>query len=295
MLPSEPHTGADAAVRTARRGGRCCPNRSPERTPPSEPHVRADAAVQTARRGGKRSLPRLVFSKLLPSNKIVSYRAKLPHAERKNKERSDNMKSMKRILLLMLTLAIALSLSACGIGGPEMPMEFTIDGHTVALGTTTTGEMAGWGWDVAFTGSQNEIREDAKYVACYYTVSKAEGSGNEFWVTVYVPFQKNVQGDYVDFSAEEKQSLTEGVVCRVSVRKDASRNFDISYNGANLQDITWAKAEEWGAKEDESAYPKTCEMDAAQGSLKFKKSYTDEEMGELTVTMNTNAFAKLQK
>ena len=205
------------------------------------------------------------------------------------------MKPVKCITLLSLALTIVLSLSACGPSGPDMPMEFTIDGHTVALGTTTTGEMAGWGWDVAFTGSQNEIREDAKYVACYYTISKADGSGNTFWVTVYVPFQKNISGDYVDFSSEETQSLTEGVVCRLNVRKDSAKNFDISYNGVNLQDITWAKAEEWGAKENEEKYPKTYEMDAAQGSLTFEKSYTDDEMGELTVTMDTNAFSKLQK
>lgn len=205
------------------------------------------------------------------------------------------MKPVTRIALLVLALLLASGLSACGFSKPDMPMEFTIDGHTVALGTTTTGEMADWGWDVAFTGSQNEIREDAKYVACYYTISKADGSGNSFWVTVYVPFQKNTSGNYVDLSAEEKQSLTEGVVCRVNVRKDASENFDISYNGVDIQDITWATAEEWGAKEVEDKYPKTCEMEAAQGSLKFEKSYTDDEMGELTVIMNTASFAKLQK
>ena len=84
-------------------------------------------------------------------------------------------------------------------------------------------------------------------------------------------------------------------MCRVDVRRDASQNFEITYNGVNLQDITWAKAGEWGAKENEDAYPKTYEMDAAQGSLKFNKSYTDDEMGELIVTMHSNAFAKLQK
>ena len=203
------------------------------------------------------------------------------------------MKAAKRIVLLVLALTLALAMSACS--GPDMPMEFTIDGHAVVLGKTTTGEMAGWGWEVAFTGSQNEIREDAKYVACYSEISKGEGSGNTFWATVYVPFQKNMSGSYVDFSAEEEQSLTEGVLCRVDVRKDASRNFDISYNGVNLQDITWDKAGEWGAKENGEKYPKTYELDAAQGSLVFEKSYTDEELGELTVTMNTNAFAKLQK
>jgi len=192
-------------------------------------------------------------------------------------------------------MALSLSLNSCAASGPDMPMELSIDGHTVALGKTTTAEMSSWGWDVAFTGSQREIREDSKYVACYYSISKAEDAGNEFSATVFVPFQKNIDGNYVDFSAEETQSQTEGVVCRVNVRKDSAENFDVSYNGVNLQDITWATAEEWGAKESEDTSRKTYEMAVAQGSLKFEESYTDDELGELAVSMNVGSFAKLQK
>jgi len=205
------------------------------------------------------------------------------------------MKLTKRVSLLVLALALVAGLTGCGASKPEMPMEVTFDDHTVVLGATTTGEMTEWGWDVAFTGSQNEIQEDAKYVACYYTISKGEGAGNEFWVTVYVPFQKNVDGRYVDFSAEEKMSLTEGVVCRVNARKSAAENFTVTYNGTNLQDMTWTTAEEWGAVEEEGASRKAYKIDAAQGAVTFEKSYTDDEMGELEVSMYTNAFDKLQK
>ena len=97
------------------------------------------------------------------------------------------MNLIKRATLLTLALVMALGLTACeGMGKPDMPMEITMDDHTVVLGKTTTGEMAGWGWELEFNGSQNEIREDAKYVACYYTIRKGEGSGNQFSVSVWV-------------------------------------------------------------------------------------------------------------
>ncbi len=205
------------------------------------------------------------------------------------------MSIIKRFTLLTLSLAMVLGLAACGASKPDMPMEIAIDGHDVVLGKTTTAEMAGWGWELDFTGSQNEIREDAKYVACYYTVNRPEGGC--FWVSVWVPFQKNISGKTVDFSEEEKMSKTEGVVCRVEVRKDASEEFDITYNGINYQDMTWANAEEWGAEKDESSpYITTYKMEVAQGSLKFEEGYTGgDEPGKFTVSMNTGAFSKLQK
>lgn len=210
------------------------------------------------------------------------------------------MKLLKRVTLLTLALALVLGLTACdaigGLGKPDMPMEFTIDGHTVALGQTTTADLAGYGWELDFTGTQNEIREDAKYVACYYSVNRPDGG--TFWVSVWVPFQKNMVGDRgVDFSEEEKMSKTEGVVCRVEVRKDASEEFEILYNGINYQDMTWANAEEWGAEKDEaSPYITTYKMEVAQGSLKFEEGHTGkDEPGKFTVSMNTGAFSKLQK
>ena len=205
------------------------------------------------------------------------------------------MKRFQHIILLTLSLALALGLTACGASGPDMPMQADIDGHTVVLGQTTTGDMAGWGWEINFTGSQNEIREDAEYVACHFRIDVAEGSGHEFWVSTYVPFQKNISGSYVDFSAEEAQSQTEGVVYRISLRKDAGDELDITYNGMDFQEILWATVEEWGAKKDEDAYPTTYNLDAAQGSFTFEKSYFNDELGEMALTMNTNAFSKLQK
>ena len=207
------------------------------------------------------------------------------------------MNIIKRVTLLTLALAMTLGLTACGPSGPDMPMEATVDGHTIVIGQTTTAEMAGWGWEVEFRSSQNEIRSDAKYVACYYHLKvDGGGAGKEFWADVYVPFQKNMVGDRVDLSKEEKESTTNGVVFRLTLRKSAADELDISYNGMDLQDVTWDTAAEWGATVNEDDYgSKDAELEAAQGSLNFKKSYTDPEVGELTLTMDTNSFAKLQK
>ena len=206
------------------------------------------------------------------------------------------MTLIKRAALISLSLALLLGLAACGASGPEMPMEVTVNGHTIVIGRTTTGEMAGWGGEVEFTGSQNEIRSDAKYVACHYNIKvDGGGAGREFWVSVYGPFQKNMDGSYVDLSAEEAESKPAGVVYRVSVRKSAGEKLSISYNGVDLQDVTWDAAAEWGAKVDEESYKKSAELAAAQGTLTFDQSYTDDEVNELTVVMDSNSFSKLQK
>lgn len=207
------------------------------------------------------------------------------------------MNIIKRITLMGLALAMTLGLTACSPSGPDMPMEATVNGHTIVIGQTTTAEMAGWGWEVEFRSSQNEIRSDAKYVACYYHLKiDGGGAGKEFWADVYVPFQKNMVGDRVDLSNEEKESTTNGVVFRLTLRKSAADELDISYNGMDLQDITWDTAAEWGAEVNEDDYGnKDAKLAAAQGTLEFEKSYTGPEMGELTLTMDTNSFSKLQK
>ena len=205
------------------------------------------------------------------------------------------MNSIKRIVLLALSLLLALGLTSCA-SGPDMPMEVTVNGKTIVIGQTTTGEMADWGWEVIFMNSQSEIRSDAKYAACHYHIKvDGGGAGKEFWVSVYVPFQKYMSGSYVDLSAEEAESKTAGVVYRVSVRKSAGAKLDISYNGMDLQDLTWDIAQEWGAKVDDESYYKSAELSAAAGTLEFEAaSGGDSEVNELTVVMNTNAFSRLQ-
>ena len=206
------------------------------------------------------------------------------------------MNTVKRITLLALSLLLVLGLTSCGASGPDMPMEAAVNGKTIVIGRTTTGEMAGWGWEVAFMSSQDTIASNARYVACHYNVKvDGGGAGREFWVSVYVPFQKNMDGSYVDLSAEEEESKTAGVVYRVSVRNSAGEKLSISYNGVDLQDITWDTAEEWGATVNEDDYGnKDAELAAAQGTLTFDQSHTDDEVNELTVVMDSNSFSKLQ-
>ena len=206
------------------------------------------------------------------------------------------MDLIKRVTLLALALLLVLGLTSCGASGPDMPMEVTVNGKTIVIGKTTTGEMADWGWEVDFMSSQSDIRKDAKYVACHYHIKvDGGGAGKEFWVSVYVPFQKNISGSTVDLSKEKAESKTAGVVYRVSVRKSAGKKLSISYNGMDLQDITWDTAEGWGAKVDEESYYKSAELSAAQGTLKFEQSAGEgDEVNELTVVMSTGAFSKLQ-
>ena len=206
------------------------------------------------------------------------------------------MNIVKRVILSALSLLLVLGLTSCGASGPDMPMEVTVNGKTIVLGQTTTGEMSGWGWEVAFMSSQDTIATNAKYVACHYHIKvDGGGAGKEFWVSVHVPFQKNMSGSYVDLSAEEKESKTAGVVYRVDVRKSAGEKLSISYNGMNLQDITWDTAAEWGAKVDDESYYKSAELTVSQGTLKFQQSAGEgDEVNELNVIMSTSAFSKLQ-
>ena len=207
------------------------------------------------------------------------------------------MSRIKRVVLLALSLLPALGLISCGASGPDMPMEFTVSGRTVVMGQTTTAEMSGWGWELAYMGSPGEILSNAEYASCDYHVRvDGGGSGREFWVSVYVPFQKNMEGDYVDLSAEVEESRTAGVVYRVNVRKSAGDKLNIIYNGMDLQDITWDTAAKWGAEvEEDGDRGKMAELDAAEGVLTFGKSYTSDRMNELTVTMSDSAFSELQK
>ena len=206
------------------------------------------------------------------------------------------MNIIKRVTLLAISLLLALGLASCGASGPDMPMEVTVNGKTVVIGKTTTGEMANWGWEVAFMNSQSDIRKDAKYVACHYHIKvDGGGAGQEFWVSVYVPFQKNISGSTVDLSKEKAESKTAGVVYRVDVRKSAGEKLSISYNGMDLQNITWDIAEEWGATVDEESYYKSAELAVSQGTLKFQQSAGEgDEVNELNVIMSTSAFSKLQ-
>ena len=206
------------------------------------------------------------------------------------------MNIVKRVTPLVLSLLLALGLASCGPSGPDMPMEVTVSGRTIVMGRTTTGEMAGWGWEVEFMSIPSEIRADAEYASCDYHITvDGGGAGREFRVSVYVPFRKNMVDGCVDLSAEAEESKTAGVVYRVSVRKSAGDGLSVTYNGVDLRDITWDTAAEWGAAMDEESDRKFAELAAAQGTLTFEAaSGGSGALNELTVTMSDSAFSKLQ-
>lgn len=206
-----------------------------------------------------------------------------------------SMNHVRRALTLFLSLVLALGLAACGPGGPDMPMEIQIDGDAIVLGQTTLPDLARLGWKAKLTGAQREIRAKAKFVGFHYRLERTDGSGVQFWASVYVPFQGNVSGGSADISQEQAIAGEEGVLYRVEARKDAAGDCDIFYNGVNLQDMTCARARRWGAVKDEAQSRTTYTLEAARGSLSFEQSDTDSGLGGLTITMSAAAFEKLRE
>lgn len=200
----------------------------------------------------------------------------------------------KTALTLFLALALALGLTGCGPSGPDMPMEIQIDGSTIVLGRTTMSDLTGLGWKAKITGAQREIRAKAKFVAFHYRLEQTDGSGVQFWASVYVPFQGKASGGSADISQERAAAGTEGVLYRVEVRRDDAQGCDVFYNGVNLRELTCAHAQRWGAVRDEVQSPAAYSLEAAQGSLKFQQSDTDGGLGVLTIAMSADAFEALQ-
>lgn len=206
-----------------------------------------------------------------------------------------SMNHVRRALALSLSLVLAWGLAACGPSGPDMPMEIQIDGDIIILGRTALSDLAQLGWKARLTGAQREIRAKAKFVGFHYRLERTDGSGVQFWASVYVPFQGNVSGGSADVSQEQAVAGDEGVLYRVEVRKDAAGDCDVFYNGVNLQDMTYARAQRWGAVKDEAQSRTTYSLEAARGSLKFEQSDTDSGLGGLTITMSAGAFEELRE
>ena len=194
------------------------------------------------------------------------------------------MNLKKRMIPLILLTALVLSLTACS--GPEMPMEAVFDGNTIVLGKTTMQEMTDWGYEVNYAGRQDVAHEGDKYIAFHYSLNK--GAGNQFWVSVYVPWS--------DIGSEQSASVTEGIVYAVTLSKSASEKVDVTYHDMNLQDMSFDTAKEWGAKQDKEASVVTWDLTAKKGFLSFEAEDTfSEEMDELRVSLSRKAFEAMQK
>ena len=198
------------------------------------------------------------------------------------------MKLFKRVTLLALALALTLGLSACA-AGPEMPMEATIDGHTITLGKTTMADMADWGYEVYSAGRQDAAREGDKYIYFHYSLSK--GAGNQFWVSVYTPYYGGT-----NINKEADEAAESGIVFAVTLSKSATEKISASYNGVDIKDMSFDSVAEWGCKKDEEASVATYKLTAAQGFITCKAEGTfSEEMDELRVSMEKKTFEAMQK
>lgn len=198
------------------------------------------------------------------------------------------MSIIKRVTLLVLALVMALGLAACS-AGPEMPMEVTIDGTTITLGKTTVADLTALGYELSSAGRQDVAHEGDKYIYFMYMLSK--GAGYSFWVNVYTPYYGGSS-----INKESSEAAQSGIVYSVTATKSASEKMTVSYNGMDLQDITFDTAKEWGAKQDDSASKVTWRLTSAQGPLAFTAENTSsEEMHSLQVSLSSKAFEAMQK
>ena len=197
------------------------------------------------------------------------------------------MNLKKRITTLILSLTLVLSMTACG--APKMPMEAEFNGNTIVLGQTTMQDMIDWGYEVNYVGRQDVAHDGDEYIAFHYSLSQS--AGNQFWVSVYVPWSGGT-----DISKEQSASVTEGIVYAVTMEKSAAEKVEASYNGMDLQELSFDTAKEWGAKQDKEASILTWKLTAAQGFLTFEAENTfGEELEELRVSLSKKSFEKMQK
>lgn len=198
------------------------------------------------------------------------------------------MKPFQRIALLALALALILGLAGCA-SGPEMPMEATIDGHTITLGRTTMADMADWGYEVNSAGRQDAAYDDDKYIYFHYSLSK--GAGEQFWVSVYTPYYGGT-----NINKEAGEAAQSGIVFAVTLSKSATEKISAVYNGVDVKDMSFDTVKEWGCKQDKEASRITYQLTAAQGFITCRAGDSfSEEMSELRVSMSEKAFLAMQK
>ena len=203
------------------------------------------------------------------------------------------MRQIKKWALSALFLALGLCLTACGGEKPDLPMELTVDGHAIVLGSTTTGDLADWGWDVHLLAPRDNLTEETQYVTCDFRISRGEDS--QFSAAVLVPFQRNFVGaNQVDLIEEARLSLTQGVVSEVTVDQAAAGQFQILYHGADCRTLTWDDAAAWGARRDRgtAADAPVCTLEAARGTLSF--AGTADAPARFSLVLDPEAFAALQ-
>lgn len=195
-----------------------------------------------------------------------------------------------KLTALVVALVLALSLTACSGGGKDMPMEVTVDGNTIVLGQTTMKEMTDWGYEAELTKTPDTAKDGDKFISFSYSLDK--GAGNQFFVTVCVPWSGKT-----DISHERSIAPTEGIVKSVSVRVSSTEKIEAAYNGVKLKELTYEYAEkEWGAASEKKDGDKMkCTVKAKAGFVVLSGTDTfDDTFNELNVQLTQAAFDKMQ-
>lgn len=185
-------------------------------------------------------------------------------------------------------VALLLLLTACG-GGPDLPMEATVDGYTIVLGQTTMQDMIDQGYEVHPTGVPDTMKQGDKYIPFYYSLDR--GAGDQVFVTACVPW-----GGSANVREEQKLSLTEGVIKSVTLRLSATEKVEVTYNGMDLSELTFDHAiKEWGAEKDDRTTKTAYKLTAKRGFLRLEAENTfSEEFNALTVQLSQKEFEKMQ-
>lgn len=200
------------------------------------------------------------------------------------------MKKQYLPVLFTFIILVGLGLTACSATAPDMPMEAVVDGQTIVLGQTTMQDMVDLGYEAHLEKVPDSAKTGDKYI--YYNYSLDMGAGRQVFVTVGVPWS----GD-TDISNETSLSATEGIIKSISLSKTATEKITVSYNGVDLQDLSFDyAATEWGAKEKEGASKKTYTLPVKRGMIQLQAYLTsDEDFNSLDIQLSEKEFEKMQK
>lgn len=195
----------------------------------------------------------------------------------------------KRCITLLLLLTMLFTLVSCG-NTVDMPMEVTIDGLTIVLGQTTMQDMQDAGYKASLSAVPDTARQGDKYISFDYLLSKT--AELQFSVRVTVPWSGNTS-----INKEKSLSETEGIIRTITIRPASVKNFEVIYNGVELQDLTYEYSEkEWGAEKGEQYSKPVYKIEAKNGDviLSSENSFRT-DFYSLTVQLSKKAFEKMQK
>lgn len=197
------------------------------------------------------------------------------------------MKFTRKLAAAAAGAAMLAALTACS-AGPDLPMELTMGDTVVTLGQTTMQDLIDLGYEPNLEMVPDTAEVGDEFITFDYSMSR--GAGDQFWVGVCMPWD----GD-TDISQETTDSATQGIVRTVTVTLGSVEDVGATYNGMDVNDISFQYAEEeWGAEVvDESRL--RYEVEARDGLLSLEAEFTgDDTMYRFAVRMYQDVFDKMQ-